>query len=67
MEQKMLMFLSEHEFSLRYVPAPLRIRHHLATAALVSLRDGLDMLGEIQHRLDGQGEQQASSHNVLQC
>lgn len=28
--------------------------HHLVTAALVSLRDGLDMLGEIQHRLDGQ-------------
>ena len=30
--------------------------HHLVTAALVSLRDGLDMLGEIQRRLDGQAE-----------
>ena len=34
-------------------------RHHLVTAALVSLRDGLDMMGEIQRRLDGQAEQQA--------
>lgn len=54
MEQKMLMLLSERAFSLRYVPAPVRILHHLVTAALVLLRDGSDMLGEIQHRLDGQ-------------
>ncbi|CRM01647.1 MULTISPECIES: hypothetical protein [Pseudomonas] len=33
--------------------------HHLVTAVLVSLRDGLDMMGEIQRRLDGQAEQQA--------
>ncbi|WP_339541404.1 hypothetical protein [Pseudomonas sp. RA_5y_Pfl1_P24] len=33
--------------------------HHLVTAALVSLRDGLDMMSEIQRRLDGQAEQQA--------
>ncbi|MGF6097045.1 hypothetical protein [Pseudomonas sp. 18175] len=32
--------------------------HHLVTAALVSLRDGLDMMGEIQRRLDGQAEPQ---------
>ena len=31
--------------------------HHLVTAALVSLRDGLDMMGEIQRRLDAQAEQ----------
>ena len=30
--------------------------HLLVTAALVSLRDGLDMMGEIQRRLDGQAE-----------
>lgn len=30
--------------------------HHLVTAALVPLRDGLDMMGEIQRRLDGQAE-----------
>ena len=33
--------------------------HHLVTAALVSLRDGLDMMGEIQRRLDAQAAQQA--------
>jgi hypothetical protein len=33
--------------------------HHLVTAALVSLRDGLDMMGEIQRRLDAQAEQPA--------
>lgn len=33
--------------------------HHLVTAALVSLRDGLDMMGEIQRRLDGQAAQQS--------
>ena len=32
--------------------------HHLVTAALVSLRDGLDMMGEVQRRLDAQAEQQ---------
>lgn len=32
---------------------------NLVTAALVSLRDGLDMMGEIQRRLDGQAEQQS--------
>ena len=59
MEQKMLMLLSERAFSLRYVPEPVRSLHHLVTAALVSLRDGLDMMGEIQRRLDGQDEQQS--------
>ncbi|PHN24245.1 hypothetical protein [Pseudomonas sp. ICMP 460] len=34
-------------------------RQHLVTAALVSLRDGLDMMGEIQRRLDAQAEQQS--------
>ena len=33
--------------------------HHLVTAALVSLRDGLDMMGEIQRRLDGQAAEQS--------
>ena len=33
--------------------------HHLVTAALVSLRDGLDMMDEIQRRLDAQAEQPA--------
>ncbi|WP_161985736.1 short-chain dehydrogenase [Pseudomonas sp. CFBP13509] len=33
--------------------------HHLVTAALVSLRDGLDMMGEIQRRLDAQAAQQS--------
>lgn len=42
MEQKMLMLLSERAFSLRYVPAPVRILHHLVTATLVSLRDDGD-------------------------
>ena len=32
---------------------------HLVTAALVSLRDGLDMMGEIQRRLDGQAAEQS--------
>jgi len=59
MEQKMLMLLSERAFSLRYVPAPVRVLHHLVTATLVSLRDGLEMMGEIQRRLDGQAAEQS--------
>lgn len=36
--------------------------HHLVTAALVSLCDGLGMMGQVQRRLNAQAEQQARSH-----
>lgn len=55
MEQKILMLLSKRAF--RCATSLRLYEPHLITAALVSLRNGLGMMGEIQRRLEGQAEQ----------